>query len=88
MLGLLRCTFSTTILVKAVKYFSNLITVYVLFSLMETKYIQQIEHIQQRATKCILNDYTSDYKSYLLKLHILPLMYTLDLNDVMFSLKI
>ena len=35
----------------------------------------------------ILNDYTSDYKSRLLKLHILPLMYTLDLNDIMFFIK-
>ena len=57
---------------------------------METyliKHIQQIERIQRRATKYILNDYTSDYKSRLLKLHILPLMYTLDLNDIMFFIK-
>ena len=51
------------------------------------KHIQQIERIQRRATKYILNDYTSDYKSYLLKLHILPLMYTLDFNDIMFFIK-
>ena len=51
------------------------------------KYIQKIERIQRRATKYILNDYTSDYKSRLLKLHILPLMYTLDLNDIMFFIK-
>ena len=40
----------------------------------ETKHTQQIERIQRQATKYILNDYmyTSDYKSCLLKLHILP----------------
>ena len=31
--------------------------------------------------------YTSDYKFYHLKLHILPFMYTLDLNDIMFFIK-
>ena len=51
------------------------------------KHIQQIECIQRQATKYILNDYTSDYKSCLLKLHILPLMYTLDLNNIMFFIK-
>ena len=51
------------------------------------KHIQQIERIQWRAAKYILNDYTSDYKSRLLMLHILPFMYTLDLNDIMFFIK-
>ncbi len=38
------------------------------------KNIQSIEIIQRRATKYILKDYTSDYKSRLLSLHMLPLM--------------
>ena len=41
----------------------------------------------RRATKYILNDYSTDYKSRLIKLHMLPLMYILDVKDVMFFLK-
>ena len=37
-----------------------------------------LERVQRRATKYILNDYTSDYKFRLLKLKLLPLMYMLD----------
>ena len=51
------------------------------------KHIQLIECIQRRATKYILNDYVSDYKSHLIKLQILPLMYILDLNDVIFFVR-
>ena len=39
------------------------------------KDIVMLERIQRCATKFILNDYTSSYKSRLLKLNILPLMY-------------
>ena len=46
-----------------------------------------MERIQRRSTKYILNDYTSDYKSHLLKLKLLPLMYLLDLSDVLFFIK-
>ena len=35
----------------------------------------------------ILNCYSSDYKSHLIKLHLLPLMYVLDINDIMFYIK-
>ena len=45
-----------------------------------------MERIQRRSTKYILNDYTSDYKTRLLKLKLLPLMYLLDLSDVLFLL--
>ena len=48
------------------------------------KDILALEKIQKRATKFILNDYSSDYKSRLCKLHLLPLMFRLELNDVMF----
>ena len=34
-----------------------------------------LERVQQRATKYILNDYTSSYHTRLLKLSMLPLMY-------------
>ena len=46
-----------------------------------------MERIQRRSTKYILNDYTSDYKTSLLKLKLLPLMYLLDLSDVLFFIK-
>ena len=51
------------------------------------KHIQLIERIQRRATKYVLNDYVGDYKSCLIKLQILPLMYILDLNDVIFFVR-
>ena len=51
------------------------------------KDIQSIEKIQRRATKYILSDYNSDYKSRLLSLNLLPLMYWLDLQDLVFFIK-
>ncbi len=50
------------------------------------KNIQSIESIRRRATKYILKDYISDYKSRLLSLHMLPLMYWLDLQDLVFMI--
>ena len=44
------------------------------------KDILNIERVQRRATKYILNDYVSDYKNRLLKLKLLPL-------DIMFVIK-
>ena len=46
--------------------------------------IELIKKVQKRATKYILCDYTSDYKSRLMRLDLLPLMYIYDLNDIMF----
>ena len=43
-----------------------------------------LEQIQRRRTKYILNDYQSDYKSRLISLNILPLMYTYELLDILF----
>ena len=51
------------------------------------KDIKSIERIQRRATKFILHDYTSEYKSRLISLHILPLMYWLELQDLLFLIK-
>ena len=48
---------------------------------------QSLERVQQRATNYILQDYTSDYKSRLLSLNILPLMYWLELQDLIFLIK-
>ena len=48
------------------------------------KDIVSLGRVQRRATKHILNDYTS---SKLQQLHILPLMYVYELNDLMFLVK-
>ena len=49
--------------------------------------IQKLERIQCRATKYILNNYDLSYKQRLEQLHMLPLMYTYELNDLMFFIK-
>ena len=51
------------------------------------KDIENIERIQRRATKFILRDYTSSYKTRLLKLKLLPLMYLFELQDILFAIK-
>ena len=48
------------------------------------KDIQAIENVQRRATKFILHDYASSYKSCLLTLHLLPLMMQFEINDILF----
>lgn len=49
--------------------------------------ILNFEQIQRRATKFILNDYTSSYKSRLTKLKLFPLMYLFELQDILFAIK-
>ena len=51
------------------------------------KDIQTLENIQRRATKFILSDFSSDYKSRLLSLNMLPLMMQFELSDIMFFIK-
>ena len=46
-----------------------------------------IEQLQRRATKFILNDYESDYYDHLLRLNLLPIMYTSELADIVFAIK-
>ena len=46
-----------------------------------------LERVQRRATKWILSDFHSDYKSRLSALNLLPLMMTLELYDLSFFLK-
>ena len=48
------------------------------------KDILLLESVQERATKFILNYYSSDYKTRLTSLELLLLMYCLELNDIMF----
>ena len=48
------------------------------------KDIQSIENVQRRATKFIVHDYKSCYKSRLVALHLLPLMMQFELIDILF----
>ena len=51
------------------------------------KDIELIEKIQRRATKFILSNYSSDYKSRLIQLGMLPLMYIYEIADILFFIK-
>ena len=51
------------------------------------KDIVLLERVQCCATKFILNNYTMDYKTRLTHLKLLPLMYVLELEDVIFLIK-
>ena len=51
------------------------------------KDFQTLERVQRRATKFIMNDFSLDYKSRLIQLNMLPLMYWLELQDVLFLIK-
>ena len=51
------------------------------------KDILNTERVQRRATKHVLNDYTSSYKTRLMQLNLLPLMYLFELHDILFAIK-
>jgi len=51
------------------------------------KDIVNLERIQRRATKHILNDYTSCYKDRLLNLKLLSLIYIFELQNILFAIK-
>ena len=51
------------------------------------KDILSVERVQRKATKYVLSDYSNDYKLRLQSLHMLPLMYWLELQDIMFLVK-
>ena len=51
------------------------------------KHILSLKHIQWRATNYILSESHFDYKSRLVSLQLLPLMYCFDLQDVLFLVK-
>ena len=48
------------------------------------KHINLLESIQRQATKWILNDYHVSYRSCLMSLQLLPLMYVYNINDIIF----
>ena len=47
------------------------------------KHISFLEKVQRRLTKYILNDFESDYKSRFISLNLFPLMYWIELADIM-----
>ena len=51
---------------------------------MLVKDTEALERIQKRATKFILGNSDGDYKERLVKLKLLPLMYSFELADIMF----
>ena len=51
------------------------------------KDIVSLENIQRRASKFIANDYSISYRNRLLTLQMLPLMYWLELHDLIFMVK-
>ena len=59
----------------------------ILLSTLETSLTQRHHSTRRRATKFILNDYQSSYRSRLLTLYLLPLMYLFELYDISFVIK-
>ena len=51
------------------------------------KLIIMLENVQRRATKFITNDHSSNYKIRLQRLHLLPLMYWLELQELLYLIK-
>ena len=51
------------------------------------KHIKMLENIQRRATKFITLNHEADYKQRLIQSNLLPLMYWLELQDILFLVK-
>ena len=89
-LGLLRRTFSSTSFTETKESLyltlvsSQLTYASPIWCPHKIKHITMLEKIQSRATKFILNNYSADYKTRLLTLHLLSLMMTLEINNIMF----
>ena len=91
-LGLLRRTFKLNSPVAKKHLYISLVRSQLLYcsQIWKPQFLKDIstlERIQRRATKCILNNYELSYKSHLQQLHLLPLMYIYELNDILFLLK-
>ena len=93
MLGLLRRVFCRANTIIAKKHLFNVLVksqisyCSEIWRLHLLKDIQTLENIQRRATKFILSDFSSDYKSRLLSINMLPLMMQFELSDIMFFIK-
>ena len=92
-LGMIRRAFgkSNSVITKAKLYTSLIRSQLAYCSIIWRPYLIQdiikLESIQRRATKFIMNDYTSDYKSRLLHINLLPLMYVFEITDIIFLVK-
>ena len=92
-LGLIRRTFSSSMSVRAKKIlYLTLVRSQVTYCSQIwkphlIKDITRLEKLQRWATKFILNDFSSDYKTRLTSLHLLPLMYLYELFDILFFVK-
>ena len=91
-LGLLRRTFKINNIQAKKQLYISLVRSQLLYCsqiwrAQLIKDILKLERIQRRATKYILNNYDLSYKQRLQQLHMLPLMYTYELNDLMFFIK-
>ena len=91
-LGIIRRTFTTnSISTKRQLYISlvrsQLTYCSIIWRPHLSKHIVVLEKVQKRGTKFILNDYSLGYKNRLVAIHLLPLMYQLELNDLMFFIK-
>ena len=91
-LGLIRRTFSTNLIPVKKKLYISLVRAQLLccsqvWHPYKIKDILLLERAQRRATKYMLNDYYSSYKSQLMKLKLLPLMYIFEINDILFFIK-
>ena len=92
-LSLLHRTFNTinSVHVKKLLYLSLIRSQLTYCSITWRPYLHKdilmLEKIQRRATKFILNDYSSDYKSRLVSLQLLSLMMLFELNDIIFFVK-
>ncbi len=92
-LGLLRRSFRSTDCINAKKsLYLSLVRSQLLYCSQVwrpylIKDIVLLEKIQRRATKYILKDFVSDYKSRLIALDMLPLMVELEINDIMFFIR-
>ena len=92
-LGLLRRVFNNVFAIAAKKHLyislvrSQLTYCSVIWRPHLIKDITTLEKIQRRASKYILSDFSSDYKSRLTSLNMLPLMMQLELYDILLFIK-
>ena len=91
-LGIIRRTFTTNSISTKRKLYislvrSQLTNCSIIWRPHLSKHIVVIEKVQKCATKFILNDYSLGYKNRLVAIHLLPLMFQLELKDLMFFIK-
>ena len=92
-LGLLCCSFSSAVHINAKRsLYSSLIRSQLVYCSQIwrpslCKDITLLERVQRQAMKFILNDYSSNYKSHLIALRLLPLMMVYELYDISFFIK-